>query len=114
MKKIVAKVGQYTNAQGETKNNWVDVGVIMENQNGEYIMLNPTVDLAGVLIKQRIMAQKTNGKSGDNVMCSIFDESTRTEQPAQNHQRSQPAPPVDDFQDDIPFDQPYRQTWRMV
>lgn len=112
MKKIVAKVGQYTNAQGETKNNWVDIGVIMENQNGEYIMLNPTVDLAGVLMKQRILAQKTNGKSGDNVMCSIFDESTRTEQPAQ--QRANPAPPVDDFDDSIPFDQPYRQTWRMV
>lgn len=102
MKKIVAKVGQYTNAQGETKNNWVDVGVIMENQNGEYIMLNPTVDLSGVLMKQRILAQKTNGKSGDSVMCSIFDESNRQEQPAQQRQAN-PAPPVDDFEDSIPF-----------
>ena len=106
-KRIVAKTGEYTNQQGETKGRWTDIGVIMENQHGEYIMLNPTVDLAGVLMKQRLFAQANNSRVGDNVMCSIFEnDNAGTQRP--NQQNSQQPPQQspggnDGFDDDVPF-----------
>lgn len=72
VKQIKAKVGTYEK-NGETKGVYVDIGVIMTNQNGDYALIDPTVNLAGVLLQQQIHANKTNGKSGDRVMCSIFD-----------------------------------------
>jgi len=72
VKQIKAKVGTYEK-NGETKVVYVDIGVIMTNQNGDYALLDPTVNLAGVLLQQQTHANKTNGKSGDRVMCSIFD-----------------------------------------
>ncbi|MEH6504973.1 MAG: hypothetical protein V7786_01770 [Sulfitobacter litoralis] len=72
VKQIKAKVGTYEK-NGETKGVYVDIGVIMTNQNGDYALLDPTVNLAGVLLQQQVHANKTNGKSGDRVMCSIFD-----------------------------------------
>lgn len=109
-KQIKARVGEYTDRNtGEVKGIWADIGVILSNDNGEYIMLNPTVDLAGVLMKQRFLAQKTKGKTGDNVMCSIFDNANKQgggqqqakQPPAQ--QQAGPQSNFDDFDDDIPF-----------
>lgn len=105
-KRIVAKTGEYTNQQGEQKANWTEIGVILSNQHGEYIMLNPTVDLAGVLMKQRVLAQKTGKTSGDNVMCSIFDNSNQGSQsapPQQPPSQGNAGGGFDDFDDDIPF-----------
>lgn len=67
-KKITAKVGTYQKG-GETKNRYQDIGVILSNANGEYILLDPGVSLAGVLAKQNAM----NGESRSNVMCSVFE-----------------------------------------
>lgn len=72
-KRLMAKVGEYQR-DGQTKGRYVEIGVIMSNQNGEYAMLSPSVDLAGVLMQQRITAQANGGKVGDRVMCSIFDD----------------------------------------
>lgn len=103
MKKIVAKVGQYTNSQGEQKNQWLDIGVILENANGEYVMLNPTVDLSGVLMKQRLLAQKSGGKSGDNVLCSIFADDKQQGGQRQAPAQQQAPQGAANFDDDIPF-----------
>lgn len=89
-KRITAKVGEYEK-DGQKKGKYVDVGVILSSENGEFILLNPTIDLSGVLMKQRLM---NPNKAGDSVMCSIFDNS---------QQRSQPAPASDDPNDSIPF-----------
>jgi hypothetical protein len=67
-KKITAKTGTYQK-DGETKNRYQDIGVILSNDNGEYILLDPGVSLAGILAKQNTM----NGESRSNVMCSIFE-----------------------------------------
>lgn len=67
-KKITAKVGTYQK-DGETKNRYQDIGVILGNANGEYILLDPGVSLAGVLAKQNAMS----GENWGNVMCSIFE-----------------------------------------
>lgn len=99
-KRIVAKTGAYTNRDGEQKNEWLELGVLLSNVNGEYMILKPEIDLAGVLMKQRILAQKTGGKVGDGVMCSIFERDNQ----GQGGQSQQQAPSGgDDFDDDIPF-----------
>lgn len=91
-KRLVAKVGEYEK-DGETKGRYVEIGVILSNNNGEYALIDPTVNLAGVLMKQRVMAQKNGVKvTGDSVMCSVFD----------NDKKSSPQQHPD-FDDDIGF-----------
>ena len=89
-KRIAAKVGTYTK-DGQEKGKYVDIGVVLENSNGEYILLDPTVNLAGVMMKQRLMSGK-----GDSVICSIFDNDR---QQSQSQQQTAPA----DFDQGIPF-----------
>lgn len=71
MKKIKAKIGTYTK-DGEEKGIWVDVGVIRENSNGEYALLDTTISLSGILQAQHKMNPE---KSGRSVLCSIWDDS---------------------------------------
>jgi len=91
-KRIMAKVGEYEK-DGQKKGKYVEIGVILSNENGEYALVDPTVNLAGVLMKQRVMAQKNGVRSaGDSVMCSIFDND--------NKKKSDDVP---GFDDDIGF-----------
>lgn len=98
-KDMMVKVGEYTDKNGQTKGEWVKLGFVGENQNGQYFMLDPSVNLAGLLIKQRLYNPKTKGM----VMASVFDRSNNGQQaPAQA-----PAPqatvqsPVSE--DDLPW-----------
>lgn len=101
-KRIVAKVDEYEK-EGQIKGKYVEIGVILSNDNGEYMLLDPAVNLAGVLTKQNFLARKQQKQARDNVMCSIFDNSNQgggyqqqaqqTQQPQrqqqQNHQYQQ-------------------------
>ena len=96
MRKIVAKTGTYTDREGNEKSNWTNVGRIMSNDNGEFVILDSTVALAGVAMKQRL----TNPKAKGDVMCSIFsDDRDGGQQKGGGRQ----APASDDFEDSIPF-----------
>ena len=81
MKDLVAKTGEYQNQQGETKAEWTKIGVILSNANGEYALIDPAINLAGVLQKQNALAIKQRqagnekAKTGTSVICSIFDKS---------------------------------------
>ncbi|WP_226780324.1 hypothetical protein [Oceaniglobus trochenteri] len=107
VKRLMAKTGQYQK-DGETKNRYTEVGVIMSNQNGEYALLDPSVNLAGVLLQQQALAAETGGRSGDRVMVSIFENDRsgggqqRQQRPAQSSYGSG-GRPSDDMGDDIPF-----------
>ena len=57
---ICIKNGTYEK-DGETKNRYVNVGAIMENDNGMYVLLDPTINLA---------AFERDGKS--SVIASVF------------------------------------------
>ena len=73
-KKITARVGSYTNAQGEQKGRFVEVGALGTSQAGkEYVLINPTVDLGGVLQLQNIEAAKEGKEPSDRIICSVFD-----------------------------------------
>ncbi len=73
VKKLKAKTGEYQK-DGETKAKYVEIGVIMSNYKGEYALLDPTVNLAGILLQQKILADANGGRSGDRVMVSIFED----------------------------------------
>jgi hypothetical protein len=103
-KRISAKIEEYQK-DGQTKGKYVDIGVIMQNANGEYMMLNPSVDLAGVLLMQNVLALNTAKEARGNVMCSIFDNDNQSSAPAQRQPQQAPAAPApgdDDF-NKIPF-----------
>tara|TARA_R110000744_G_scaffold104925_1_gene200713 strand:- start:1764 stop:2093 length:330 start_codon:yes stop_codon:yes gene_type:complete len=83
-KRLSAKTGEYQDKQsGETKGEYVQIGVILNNNNGDYLLLDPTVSLAGVLAKQNALEFKKGGTMRDNVMCGIYEE-----QPKQNNQNN--------------------------
>lgn len=84
-KRLSAKTGEYQDKQsGETKGDYVQIGVILNNNNGDdFLLLDPTVSLAGVLAKQNALEFKKGGTMRDNVMCGIYEE-----QPKQNNQNN--------------------------
>jgi hypothetical protein len=45
---LVVKVGEYTDNQGQTKGRFKNVGVMMEGDNGPYLLLDRTFNPAGV------------------------------------------------------------------
>ena len=81
MKKLMVKNGSYTTNDGQEKSRWVQVGVIMENANGEFAILEPHVNLAGLPRSDR-----------GGVMVSIF-----TDQPQGNQSGNLPK------DEDLPF-----------
>ena len=87
-KRISAKIEEYQK-DGQTKGKYVDIGVIMQNANGEYMMLNPSVDLAGVLLMQNVLAVNSGKEARGNVMCSIFDNDNQSSAPAQRQPQQQ-------------------------
>jgi hypothetical protein len=92
-RRICAKVDTYEK-DGQTKGKYVEVGVILSGEKGDYILLDPTVSLSGLLVRQRLMDPK---KAGKTIICSIF-ESEQKQKP-----QTQQAGPPDEFDDEIPF-----------
>jgi hypothetical protein len=93
---LVVKVGEYTDGQGQTKGRFKNVGVVMDGQNGPYILLDRTFNPAGV----------GGNDNRESIIISMYEPKQDGAQPTQ--QRS-PAPaqrtpqrPLDD-EDSIPF-----------
>ena len=89
-KRLVAKVGEYQK-DGQTKGEYQRLGVLMQgNDGGEYMLLDPSINLAGVLIKQNAMAASKGGQLRDTVMISVFtDENQNQQQGGFNQQQQQ-------------------------
>lgn len=108
-RKIVAKVGEFQK-DGQTKSRWQNVGVIMSNDNGEYILLDPLVSMAGILSAQNALAMTKGDQVRDRVMCSVFEDDNQGggyQQPQQRQQTAQQQAPqhphANYFGDDTPF-----------
>lgn len=81
---VVAVTGEYTNAQGEVKKRYQNVGAIIDKGNGPFLVLEKWFNPAGL----------------DKPVLSLFAPKGQQQQnqpPAQNSQ------PVDDMNQDIPF-----------
>ncbi|WP_321337743.1 hypothetical protein [Breoghania sp.] len=76
VKRLVAKVREYER-DGQTKGEYVRIGVILSNDNGEYALIDPTVNLAGVLFKQNRLAHAKGNQPRDAVMASIWAENNQ-------------------------------------
>lgn len=91
---LVVKVGEYTDGQGQTKGRFKNVGVVMDGQNGPYILLDRTFNPAGV-----------GGNDGrESIIVSMYEPKQDGAQPAQQRpaapaQRA-PQRPLDD---EVPF-----------
>lgn len=72
---IVAKVGEYTDRQGNTKARYENVGALMQGDNGPFIMMKRTFNIAGL---------PQDGR--DNALLSCFEP--RDDQQQGNRQHS--------------------------
>ena len=88
--RLAIKTGEYTNQQGETKGEYTRLGVIMDGQNGQYLLLDPSVSLAGCLAKQNRMNHKAGKEVRDSLMVSVFDDSQNQQQQAPQGQQQAP------------------------
>jgi hypothetical protein len=88
-KRLSAVIGEYTK-DGQQKAEWQNVGVLITGKNGkEYALLDPTINLAGVLLKQNVLAQKKGEQPSDMVMSSVFEEQQNNNQGQQQQQQQQ-------------------------
>lgn len=105
MKKISARIGSYEK-DGQTKGRFTQIGVIGQTQDGkEYVLIDPTVDLGGVLALQNVQAWKEGKEPSERIIASVFDESASQGQqggygqnngyqaPQQNYQQPQQQAP---------------------
>lgn len=84
---VAVKTGSYTDKSGATKGRYKNIGVMMEGDNGPYLMLKRTFNPAGV----------PGNADRDNIICSLFKPS--------DDQGSRPAAraPLNVADDEIPF-----------
>ena len=98
IKDLAVKTGEYTNAANEIKGRWLNVGKLMQSDDGgHFLILNRAFNPAGV----------PNPDHRDTVLISMFDPKSNDRQPsfadpAQQAPVSPPAAP-NTLDDEIPF-----------
>lgn len=104
MKKLSAKTGEYQK-DGQTKGRYVNIGVIQQsNDGGEYVLLDPTVSLAGILATQNALAMQQGKEIRDRVMVGVFED-----QPQQGGYQQPQQAPQQHYQQQAPMQQPQHQ-----
>lgn len=90
-KRLSAVTGEYTDKQtNQPKAEWTNIGVILKSQSGkEYMLLDPSVSLSGVLAKQNALAMKKGEQVRDNVMVSLIEENQQGQQQGGYNQQGQ-------------------------
>jgi hypothetical protein len=105
---LMVKTSEYQNSVGERKGRYIQVGRVMQSDDGsEYILINRTFNPAGV--------PDLTGKGGDAVLLSKFEPRNNDQGGGVGPTQSQPAAGstptpkpqqksgLDDLNDDIPF-----------
>lgn len=59
---VAVVTGEYQSG-GQTKKRWMNIGVVMENDKGMYLLLDPVINLAAI----------PRGEGKDRVMASFFE-----------------------------------------
>ena len=91
---LTVKTGSYTNKAGEDKGRYINIGSVMENDKGKFILLNRTFNPAGV----------PNPENKESIIVSMFkplekDGNAKQESSIPEFNAKQDNP----FGDDIPF-----------
>ena len=84
-KKLSAAVGSYQK-DAQDKVRWQNIGVIMESNGKEYVLLDPTVCLGGILALQNAEAMKKGEQLRDRIMVGVFEEDQQGGQQAPQQQ----------------------------
>ena len=74
----------YTDKNGDTKTTWENIGVMMENGNGPYILIKPWVNFAGF--------PREEGRS--HLIVSLFEHKETEQRSSRNTER-------EDFSSDV-------------
>uniref|UniRef100_UPI003564462B hypothetical protein n=1 Tax=Pseudoalteromonas sp. TaxID=53249 RepID=UPI003564462B len=92
MKDIVAVTGKYMKGN-EEKAEFTKIGAIGVSQSGkEYVILDPSISLSGVLAKQNALAIQEGNAQRATIMCSVFDKGQNQQPQQQPPQMQQQAP----------------------
>ena len=83
---VVAKNGEYTDKSGAVKSRWLNVGSIMENDKGLYMIMNRTFNPAGL----------PNPENKEGCFLSLFPAKESQNRQAEYNQ-AQPAQPAQNF-----------------
>lgn len=87
---LAVRTGEYQDRSGNTKGRYKNIGKVMRNDNGQFMLLDKTFNPAGV------------PGDGDMVMVSMFEPRDRQQGQAQGNYDSPPAQSRD-LGDEIPF-----------
>ena len=91
---LCVKSGTYTDRKGQEKVTWENVGVMMENGNGPYLLLKPWVNLAGF--------PREEGRS--HLIISLFEHKETDQRSNRATDREDFCADVQDYNPDkIPF-----------
>ena len=88
-KKLSVAIGSYMK-DNQQKTRWQNIGVILEKDGKEFALLDPTVDLGGVLALQNIEAAKQNKPASDRIMAGVFLEDNQGQQQQGGYQQQAP------------------------
>lgn len=89
-KRLVAVTGNYQAKDGQQKAEYTEIGVIISGKNGkDYALLDPAINLAGVLVKQNVLALKKGEQPSDKVMVSLFEQDNQQQSPQGQQQQQQ-------------------------
>ena len=87
---LAVKTGEYTAADGSQKGRYTNVGLVMQGTDGMFALLEPGVNLAGLLIQQNAIATSKGKQPSTSVMCSMFEPNRNGQQAAPMPQPTQP------------------------
>jgi len=100
---LAVKTGEYTDSQGNTKGRWLNVGSVMDGQDGgQFIILDRTFNPAGL----------PNPDNRTSILISMFEPKDGNGGGGQQQRAQQQSAPVPEqrapsaaaqFDDDIPF-----------
>lgn len=91
-KRLSAVVGEYTK-DNQQKAEWENVGVLGVDKNGnEYVLLDAGKSIAGLLVKQNVLAQKRGEAPRDMLMTKVFEDNNQNNNQAPQQQGYQQAP----------------------
>ena len=91
MRKLSVRVGEYQGQDGQMKGRYVNVGVIMQKQDGkEYVLLDPSISIAGLMALQNAEALKKNEPLRDRVLAGVFEDQPQQQAPQQGGYQQQP------------------------
>lgn len=89
---LAVKTGEYTTREGETKGKWLNIGALLESDEGNrFLLIDRWFNPAGL----------PNPDNRGNVMVSLFKPKQRDE--SQNAQESGGGGSTNDDIDNIPF-----------